>query len=626
MLGSIALLLLGSIALGVGSEASTHQRRVIILTGTEVMLPVSQIEDAVIRQMLSKADLGPIEFYSEGMDSYRFHSEDFEAQLVAFLERKYAETKPDLVFALEDTALGFLVRNRQRLWPDAPVVFTNVDQAYFQTRSRPSWATGVLYDDSVTETVDLARRLQPGARRVVVFTGVAQRETAFAAKISPGLEALEPRLEVVVRAGVPVADFRREFGNLSDDTILLFTTYFRDAAGRNVVPQDAAVALAAAASIPVYAAHAPLLGRGIIGGAMFDYEHEGRVAALMGIRILAGEAPGTISILGSSPPLLAVDVRQLQRFHIPESRVPKGYEIRYRQPSFWNQYRWRIVTVAVAIGAETMLIIALLVERRLRRVAQNESRQRRRELALAARMATVGELATSISHEINQPLGAIQANAEAAEMLLASESDRSEEVRAILLDIRRDDQRASEIVQRVRKLAARRELEIKPLAVNSVVDGVVRLLGHDARRHGVKIEKDLGRNLPEASGDEVALQQVLINLALNGMEAMDEVPAERRRLVIGTRPAGDRVSIRVSDAGKGIAIADRPRLFGSFFTTKPEGVGLGLAICRSIVEAHGGTIEPADAPGGGTVFEFSLPIWVRESSTSPSISSTMPKA
>ena len=221
----------------------------------------------------------------------------------------------------------------------------------------------------------------------------------------------------------------------------------------------------------------------------------------------------------------------------------------------------------------------------------------------------MGELAASISHEINQPLGAILANAEAADMLLVSQNGRFDEVRAILLDIRRDDQRASEIVRRVKNLAGKREMEMKPLALNSVVDGVVRLLRHDARRHAVRVERDLGENLPEARGDEVALQQVLINLALNGMEAMDEVPAERRRLVIGTRSAGSRVSVRVSDAGKGIAAADRRRLFTSFFTTKAHGMGLGLAICRSIVEAHGGTIDAADAPGGGTAFEFSLPIW-----------------
>jgi len=292
--------------------------------------------------------------------------------------------------------------------------------------------------------------------------------------------------------------------------------------------------------------------------------------------------------------------------------VPAEAEVRHRTPSFWVQYRWRIMAVVVAVGAETALLIALLVERRQKRLAQNENRQRRRELVQAARLATVGELAASISHEINQPLGAILANAETAELLLDSTATNPDDLRQILADIRRDDQRASEVVQRVRRLAGNRRMEMKRLDLNAVVETVVRMLSHQARRHGVTMEKDLGRGIPAARGDEVALQQVLINLAMNGMEAMAEVPADRRRLILQTRAAGDRVSVRVSDSGKGIADEDRPNLFTSFFTTKANGVGLGLAICRSIVEAHGGRIAAANAPGGGATFSFSLPVWKDE--------------
>jgi signal transduction histidine kinase len=610
-LGLIALIvsaLLFSAVRADCAEAPAKPIRIVILSGTEVMLPANQVEDSTIRRALTDAGLGPIEFYSEGMDAYRFRTEEFEPELMPFLRSKYQEKEPDLVFALSEIALSFLERYRDRLWPHAPVVFTGVDQAYFDDHVRPFWATGLLDDDSVTGTVELARRLQPDARRILVVAGLGQRDTSYSAKVSQSLQSLRPPLEVVIRAGVPVAEFPKEFGSLDSETILLYTMMFRDSAGRSVVPRDAAKALAAAASVPVYGTHSTFLGGGIVGGALYDYEYEAKAAAAMGVRILNGESPGSIPILPRSPPLKALDGRQLERFGIPESRVPAGYEIRYRTPSFWELYRWRIVVVGVALGLETALLIALLTERQTRKRAEDESRQRRQELAHAARLATVGELAASISHEINQPLGAILANAETAEVLLDSKSGNAEELRQILTDIRRDDVRASEVMRRVRALASRRDIEMEPLDVNAVAESAASLLEPEARRRGVTLTKDFRSGLPPTRADEVSLQQVLINLALNGMESMTETPGGRRRLTIATRLRGSRIVVRVSDTGHGIAPADRPRLFESFFTTKEHGLGLGLSICRSIIEAHGGRIAADNDVAGGATFEFELPV------------------
>jgi signal transduction histidine kinase len=606
-LASSALPFLFSAGEAVGADAAAKPLRVVILSGAEVMLPASQSLDGAIRQVLADSGLGPIEFYSEGLDAYRFHSEQYERELAPFLSRKYAEREPVLVFALTDTALDFLIRYRNSLWPDASVVFTNVDPAFFAGRPQPPWVTGIADDEDFTATIGLARALQPHARRILVVGGAGDRDVTTTAKASRSLASHAPGLEISVRSGVPVADFRRVFGGLPDDTILLYTMMFRDSEGRNVVPREAAKALAASASVPVYGGHATFLGGGIVGGAMFDYEYAGRAAGKVGIRILKGEAPGSIPIQNGSPRLLAVDDRVLKRFHVPDSRVPADYEIRFRIPSFWELYRWRIVAVGVALGLETALIIALLTERQSRKRAENESRQRRRELAHAARLATVGELAASISHEINQPLGAILANAETAELLLDSKTGNAGELRQILTDIRRDDVRASEVMRRVRALAGRREIEMKPLVVNGVAEAAASLLEPEARRRGVGLIRDFRPGLPASRADEVSLQQVIINLALNGMEAMATTPAGRRRLTIATRARGSRVVVRVSDTGNGIAVGDRPRLFESFFSTKEHGLGLGLSICRSIIEAHGGRISADNDIAGGATFEFELP-------------------
>jgi signal transduction histidine kinase len=605
---NVFMLTCGAAAFASGPEsAPVLARRVLILSGAEVMLPAGQVVDGAIRQVLSESSLGPLEFYSEGMDAYRFHTEQFEDEFASFLQRKYGARQPALVFALTDLALDFLIRYRGQLWPDSPVVFTNVDPKYLQSRNRPDWATGIVDVEDFTGTASLARVLQPAARRILVVGGSGDRDVTTIQEAVRALEAMRPPLPVAVKSGVPIGDFPREFGKLRSDTILLYTMMYRDSEGRAIIPRDAAKALAAASSVPVYGAHATFLGQGTLGGAMFDYGFTGRAAAQLGARILRGETPSSIPIMPGSPRLLAVDARQLKRFGIPERRVPSDYEIRYREPSFWRQYWKRFIAVGIALAAETVLLAALLVERRQRRRAEDENRQRRRELAHAGRLTAVGELTASISHEINQPLGAILANAEAAEMLLESEDGNLEEVRRILSDIRRDDLRASEVVRRVRELAGKRELEMKAVDLNEVVESVKQLLEYEAKRHAVSVQTDLAAELPRVQGDSVSLQQVLINLALNGIDAMSVTMVVRRRLVISTRAAGGVAEVRVTDTGHGIEEGDRNRLFQSFFTTKQHGVGLGLSICRSIVEAHGGTIVAENNLNGGATFRFSLP-------------------
>jgi signal transduction histidine kinase len=624
---SVVLLFVSSAAaFASGPELdSVSARRVLILSGAEVMLPAGQVVDGAIRQVLSESGLGPLEFYSEGMDAYRFHTEQFEDELAPFLQQKYRARKPALVFALSDLALDFLIRYRSQLWPDSPVVFTNVDPKYLQSQNRPEWATGIIDVEDFTGTASLARVLQPDARRILVVGGSGDRDVTTNQSAVRSLEAMRPPLPVAVKSGVPIGDFTREFGRLPKDTILLYTMMYRDTEGRAIVPRDASKALAAAASVPVYGVHATYLGLGTLGGAMFDYGFTGRAAAQIGARILRGEAPSSIPVMPGSPRLLAVDARQLKRFGIPERRVPSDYEIRYREPSFWRQYWKRVVAVGIALAAETVLLAALLIERRQRRRAEDENRQRRRELAHAGRLTAVGELTASISHEINQPLGAILANAEAAEMLLESEDGNLDEVRRILSDIRRDDLRASEVVRRVRELSGKREMEMKALDLNAIVESVSQLLEHEARRHAVAIQKDLASDLPAVQADAVSLQQVLINLAMNGIDAMSVTTVIRRRLVIATQAAGGVVEVRVSDTGHGIAEGDRARLFQSFFTTKEHGVGLGLSICRSIVEAHGGKIVGENNAYGGATFRFSLPAFPERRARSRENSPAVPE-
>ena len=243
-----------------------------------------------------------------------------------------------------------------------------------------------------------------------------------------------------------------------------------------------------------------------------------------------------------------------------------------------------------------------------RKQAEAEALRQRAELAHVARVSTMGELAASVAHELNQPLGAILANAEAADLFLNQNPPALDELRDILADIRKDDERASEVIRRMRALLRKHELERLPLEINSVVEDVLQVTSSDAALRKIAIGAELAPGLPKILGDHVHLQQVLLNLILNGMDAMSSQPRERRRLSIRTRAgAKGAVEVAVIDLGHGIEPDKLPRVFEPFFSTKPNGMGMGLSISRTIIEAHHGKISAENNAAGGATFRITLP-------------------
>jgi PAS domain S-box-containing protein len=230
-----------------------------------------------------------------------------------------------------------------------------------------------------------------------------------------------------------------------------------------------------------------------------------------------------------------------------------------------------------------------------------------RHLAHVQRLAMMGEFTAMISHEVNQPLGAIMSNAEAAEMLLeAREKIPLNELRQILADIRKDDLRANKTIDRIRALSRNQSLHMEPLDLNETVSDVFRLIEKDARRWHIDMRREFSRDLPFAIGDRVQLQQVLLNLIVNGIDAMKDTPEPARLLTVGTKHNNGNVEVIVTDCGCGISPEQLPRIFESFYTTKHEGTGLGLSIARSIIEAHKGQMWAENNAGRGAAFHFTI--------------------
>jgi PAS domain S-box-containing protein len=230
------------------------------------------------------------------------------------------------------------------------------------------------------------------------------------------------------------------------------------------------------------------------------------------------------------------------------------------------------------------------------------------ELAHVTRVTTLGEMSASITHEVNQPLAAIVTNSEAALRWLGRDVPDLEEARAAIGQVVKEGRRAGEVIRRIREFSKKVDPQMARLDINEVLEEAVTLLRHEALRHQVTMELELEWGFLPVRGDRIQLQQVIINLAMNGMQAMATVHDRDRMLVMRThRQQSERVLVAVEDVGIGVKPEDADQLFNAFYTTKPGGLGMGLAICRSIIEAHGGRLWAEANVPRGAIFSFTMP-------------------
>ena len=257
-----------------------------------------------------------------------------------------------------------------------------------------------------------------------------------------------------------------------------------------------------------------------------------------------------------------------------------------------------------------LLVLASIVDITERKLAELEAARQRHDLAHLARVTALGELSSSLAHELTHPLTAILSNAQAAQRFLADDNVDLDEVREILNDIVTQDQRAGEVIHSLRLLLKKGELQehCDDVDLNEVIRDVVNLMRSDLINRNVTLDTDLAQKLPAVTGDRVQLQQVLLNLALNGCEAMADYNSSERRLLIASQWENGAVRVSVTDRGSGIPEEKMQQVFERFFTTKKEGMGLGLSVCRTIIDAHRGKIWATNNAGCGATFHFSLPI------------------
>ncbi len=598
---------LGATAQPPAEREATGDAYVLVLTGTPPYTPAFTAIDEGMRAAVAGGYAHPVTFLFETLDTVRFHVEVDRQTLAQLIAKKYAHVRLSAVVLITESAVDLYLDHLQGAWPGVPAIYHSVPREVAQRRYADRGISGIASDSDFEKTLRIAFALQPKARRLLVIGGLSdfdQRELDLARQ---ALHPYASRVKIVTLIGLSPEAIAERLAREDRNTIVLFVSLLRDQRGRVYTPVDVLERLSGASAAPIYGAWESFIGRGIVAGQVEPLRLRGERAGRMLVSALQGTAP-----LGPLPPhavdaMCMADARQLGKFSLREAALPDGCEVRFAEPGWFARYWWQSLLLLAALLVQGALIVSLLLQRRRRHAAELGLAAQRVQLLHASRLAVAGELTASIAHEINQPLGAILSNADAAQMLVESGRIERGELLHILGDIKRDDLRASEVIKRLRRLLARHETERRRFNLNKLVDEAAAILSNDAKRRGVAVDYALQASRDRVIGDPVHIQQVIINLVLNALDACADIPEGARRVRVSTSDTPDGVQVSVRDFGAGIAASDLPKIFDAFFSTKGNGMGLGLSIARSIVEAHGGRIFVANCDVG-TEFRLILPL------------------
>jgi signal transduction histidine kinase len=587
--------------------AESLPRAVLIIDETDPGKSAPTTFSATLRATLDETT-PHVAVYGDNLDLSQFAGPRQEEILRQYLQEKYRDIHFGVVAAVGGSAFRLVRSWRSELWPGVPAVFAAVDEYGAARFTADPDITGLIMRRTIKSMVAAARVLVPGLKGVAVVGGSLERD-AYRHQYIEDLPILATELEVTNLTGLSLADQVARVAALPDRTAILYTALFIDDAGIQYSSPDALATIAKTASRPIAVDVDTLMGSGAAGGYVLNNVAYGQAVARLVLRVLDGAGASTIPVSVGEFTKPVFDWRQLKRWQVSEATLPEGSEIRFREATAWEQYHTQILIALAALLLQSGVISGLLLERRRRRAAELESRGRLAQIMHMNRGAGLSTISSSIAHELNQPLGAILSNTEAAEILLKKVPPDLDLIGTILADIRKSDQRAGEIITHLRDLLRKNDRESEVVDINGVIRLALEVLAPEASSRGVTLTVNLDTHPLRARVNPVHLQQVLLNLVLNAMDATaGRSPAEGQVTIRTAVINNDTVKVSIADSGCGIPADKLQQIFEPFFTTKEKGTGLGLAIARTIIERSGGEISAENRPNGGAVFRFSLPL------------------
>ena len=514
--------------------------------------------------------------------------------------------KPDLIVTIAGSAAVFARKYRQQLFPETPILFASVDQKYLRDAPLGDNETAVAVANDFPRVIEHILQLLPQTRQVFMVVGSGPIGQFWRRELENEFRRFHDQLIFVWFDQLSVQDTLRRSASLPENSAIVYVIFSTDGTGVAFADERMFAELHATANAPLFAPFSVYLGAGVVGGSLLSISDLSRDTADVAGRLLNGAPPSSIRLPSRVAGQPTFDWRELQRWGIPESRLPPGSIVRYRAPSLWSAYRSTVISAMGVLAIQSLLIIGLLYQRRARRRAEIESRNNLALAADASRRLTMSALTSTIAHELGQPLSSMIHNAQAGRMMLTADRSTPDAMGEILSDIEIEGVQATQIIDRHRTMLRGHQWDATPIDLHAVIDESLALVAHDMRARQIEATVDLSSHPCIINGDQVLMRQVLVNLVMNAMDAMTETPPARRRVTISTEVRGADVDLSVRDAGTGLPAQIDGSRFTPFVTTKAHGLGIGLTITQTIVDAHRGTIAARNNPDGGATFTVTL--------------------
>jgi len=530
-----------------------------------------------------------------------------EQAVVDYIQATFADRpKPDLIVTLAGPAAVFARKHRSQLFPETPLLLAAADERYLRDAPPGENEATVSVAGDFARVVDDILQVLPQTRQVLMVMGSGELGKFWHGELETEFQRFDGRVSFIWSDDLPLPEILRRCATLPASSAIFFFTFGTDSAGAAYADERVLDELHATANAPLFGVQSVYMGYGVVGGTLMSLDTLARNSAAVAIQILNSAAPGTIRFPPQSPGPPVFDWRELQRWGIPESRLPAGSVVRYRGPTLWHEYRGTVLSAAGALIIQSLLIVGLLYQRRARQRAEADSR---RNLALAAdvgRRQTMSTLTNSIAHELGQPLSSMIHNAQAGRIMVTANRATPDVMDEIFSAIEREGLQATQIIDRHRTMLRGRQLDKKPIDFHAVIRETLALVAHDMTARQIETTVALSSTPCIITGDPVLLQQVLVNLMMNAMDAMAETLPARRHVTIRTEVRSADIEFSVRDTGTGLPAPIKDTLFTPFVTTKAQGLGIGLTIARTIIGVHGGTIEARNNPEGGATFIVTL--------------------
>jgi signal transduction histidine kinase len=572
------------------AHAARDQKKVLVVYSTRRDTQIAVIGERDLPRLLEDGLGSKPDYYSENIDAARFADTGYGA-FADYLRLKYQGTHFDLVIATQKLAVDFIASHRGDLFRDTPVVYFTEDA---DTWRMPDSA-GVIIDVDHRQTVRLAKELQPDINQVFVVTGNSARDKTAEGRVRPQFDSMARDIHFTYLSGLPTAELMQRVAALPERSIVYYLLFYQDGAGVNVNPIDFLDQLTAAANRPVYSWVTSTLGRGVVGGSLVSIESQIAVVAGLAVRVLGGEATDKINTVTANLSVNQLDWRQLQRWHIPQDRIPAGTIVQYRELSAFERYKPYIFGGAAVVAAETLLIAGLLVQAARRRRA--EERLRASETALRASYTRIRDLG--------------------ARLLMAQDDERSriarelhddigQQLTVLALDLALVSGRGAEPGADAAAMNAEALARARSIA-KSVHDISHRLHPHKLRLLGLvsaigSIRSELRatgiaftfthENVPETISHDLTL--CLYRIA---QEAVQNAVKHSEAQEISVRLAGDPQHLTLTIADNGVG----------FDVDAVQSRGLGLISMRERLEPFGGTLTISSKEGGGTRVDAVVP-------------------